>query len=155
VKPGNVFKYENRLAKSVVTKGGMSAAEALSSAQQAVNEMREPTIAEIDANLKEIYALSDRMKATNAFDEDGLQQMYVCANRVVAMGGVFGLGELGQAAYSLCELVSRFQTLGRFQWKMVQVHVDGLRLLRNPGEHAAAIREEVLNGLRQVATSVV
>ena len=152
MKPGNVFKYENRLAKSVVTRGGMTAAEALSAAQKAVNEVREPTIAEIDANLQEIYGLGDQLKA--GADEEALQRMYVCANRVVAMGGVFGLGELGQAAYSLCELVSRFQTLDRFNWQMIQVHLDGLRLLRTPGEHAAAIREEVLAGLRQVATSV-
>lgn len=152
--PGNTFKYENRLAKSVVTRGGMTAAEALSAAQQAVNEVREPTIAEIDANLTEIYGLGEQLKTANAFDEEALQRMYVCANRVVAMGGVFGLGELGQAAYSLCELVSRFQTLERFQWSMIQVHLDGLRLLRSPGDHAATIREEVLKGLRTVATSV-
>lgn len=154
MKPANTFKYENRLAKSVSTKGGMSAAEALSAAQKAVDAVRDPTIAEIDANLKEIYGLGEQLKTTNAFDEDALQQMYICANRVVAMGGVFGLGELGQAAYSLCELVSRFQTMERFQWQLVQVHLDGLRLLRNPGDHAAAIRDQVLAGLRQVATSV-
>ena len=154
MKTANTFKYENRLAKSVVSKGGMSATEALKAATEAVNEMREPTIQEIDANLKRIYELAEQLKATAAYDEEALKEMYVCANRVVAMGGVFGLGELGQAAYSLCELVSRFQTLERFQWSMVQVHVDGLRLLRNPGAHAAAIRDEVLNGLRKVATSV-
>jgi hypothetical protein len=154
VKTGNTFKYENRLAKSVVTRGGMSASEALSAAQNAVEQIRDPTIAEIDANLKEIYGLGEQLKASNAFDEAALQQMYVCANRVVAMGGVFGLAELGQAAYSLCELVSRFQTLERFSWQMVQVHIDGLKLLRSPGSHPAAIREEVLNGLRRVATSV-
>jgi hypothetical protein len=155
VNPGKTFKYENRLAKSVVTKGGMSAAEALSRAHQAVEEIREPSIAEIDSNLSQIYALGAQLQAAGGEDEEALQQMYICANRVVAMGGVFGLGELGKAAYSLCELVSRFQTLGRFQWSMVQVHLNGLRLLRNPGDHAAAIREEVLAGLRQVATSVV
>jgi hypothetical protein len=155
VNPGNTFKYENRLAKSVVTKGGMTAREALNAAQAAVNEMRDPTIAEIDANLAEINALGEQLKAANAFDETALQKMYICANRVVAMGGVFGLAELGQAAYSLCELVSRFQTLERFQWQMIQVHLDGLRLLRTPGDHPATIREEVLAGLRQVATSVV
>lgn len=154
MKPGATFKYENRLAKSVVRSGGLSAAEALSAATRAVEEVREPTIAEIDANLQEIYALGDQLKAANAFDEDALQRMYLCGNRVVAMGGVFGLGELGQAAYSLCELVSRFQTLERFQWQMLRVHLDGLRLLRTPGEHPAAIRDEVLAGLRQVATSV-
>ena len=155
MKTGNTFKYENRLAKSMSAKGGMSASEALSRAQAAVNEIREPTIAAIDANLKEIYGLGEQLKAGGAFDEEALQQMYICANRVVAMGGVFGLGELGKAAYSLCELVSRFQTLERFQWQMVQVHLDGLRLLRTPGDHPAAIRDEVLAGLRQVATSVV
>lgn len=154
MKPGTTFKYENRLAKSVVRTGGMSAAEALSAAQKAVEEVREPTIAEIDASLEEIYALGDELKAGQAFDEAALQKMYICSNRVVAMGGVFGLGELGQAAYSLCELVSRFQTLERFQWQMIQVHLDGLRLLRNPGDHLAGIRDEVLAGLRQVATSV-
>jgi hypothetical protein len=155
VKPGNVFKYENRLAKSVVSKGGMSASEALSSAQQAVNEMREPTLAEIDANLQQIYAISAQLQTNDAFNEEALKHMYLCANRVVAMGGVFGLGELGQAAYSLCELVSRFQTLERFQASMVKVHIDGLRLLRTPADHPPAIREQVLAGLRQVATSVV
>lgn len=154
MKPANTFKYENRLAKSVTTKGGMSAAEALSAAQRAVELVRDPTIAEIDANLQEIYDLGDQLKAADAFDETALQKMYVCANRVVAMGGVFGLGELGQAAYSLCELVSRFQTLERFQWQLIRVHLDGLRLLRSPGDHAATIRDEVLSGLRQVATSV-
>lgn len=154
MKPANTFKYENRLAKSMTTKGGMSAAEALSAAQKAVELVRDPTIAEIDANLAEIYELGEQLQTANAFDEAALQKMYVCANRVVAMGGVFGLGELGQAAYSLCELVSRFQTLERFQWQMIRVHLDGLRLLRSPGDHAAAIRDEVLNGLRQVATSV-
>jgi hypothetical protein len=151
---GKTFKYENRLAKSVVTRGGMSAAEALQAAHEAVEQVREPTIAEIDATLAEIFELGDRMKALNAFDEEALHRMYICSNRVVAMGGVFGLGELGQAAYSLCELVSRFQTLERFQWDMIRVHVDGLRLLRHPGDFAAAVRAEVLAGLRQITSSV-
>ena len=152
MKPGATFKYENRLAKSISARGGMTAAEALSRAQAAVEEVREPTLAEIDASLLEIYEIGDRLKAADAPDEEALQRMYVCANRVVAMGGVFGLGELGQAAYSLCELVSRFQTLDRFHYKMIQVHLDGLKLLRNPTAHPEAIRKEVLEGLRLVAT---
>ena len=152
--PGKTFKYENRLAKSVVSSGGLSATEALKRAEAAVEQVREPTLAEIDASLKEIYGLGDDLQGADTAGEEALQRMYACANRVVAMGGVFGLGELGQAAYSLCELVSRFQTLDRFHWNMIRVHLDGLKLLRNPADHPAAIRTEVLNGLRQVATSV-
>jgi hypothetical protein len=154
VKPGTTFKYENRLAKSVSSRGGMTAAEALSRAQAAVEEVREPSLAEIDSSLKQIYELGDQMEAADAADEEALQRMYVCANRVVAMGGVFGLAELGKAAYSLCELISRFQTLDRFNYKMIRVHQDGLRLLRNPADHPEAIRKEVLAGLHHLATSV-
>lgn len=154
MKPGTTFKYENRLAKSVGAKGGMTAAEALSRAQAAVEEVREPSLAEIDSSLQQIYDLGDQMKAADAPDEEALQRIYVCANRVIAMGGVFGLGELGKAAYSLCELVSRFQTLDRFNYKMIQVHLDGLKLLRNPAAHPEAIRKEVLAGLHHLATSV-
>ena len=154
MKPGATFKYENRLAKSIGSRGGMTASEALSAAQAAVEEVREPTLAEIDSSLQQIYEIGDQLKASDGPDETALQRMYACANRVVAMGGVFGLGELGQAGYSLCELVSRFQTLDRFHYKMIQVHLDGLKLLRNPAAHPEAIRKEVLAGLRQVATSV-
>jgi len=152
LKPANTFKYENRLAKVVSGKGGMSAAEAIRGATAAVELVRDPTIAQIDANLQEIYTLADQLKAGP--DEAALQRMYICSNQVVATAGVFDLADLGQAAYSLCELVSRFQTLDRFQWQLIQVHTDGLRLLRTPGEHDPEHRAAVLEGLRRVATSV-
>jgi hypothetical protein len=155
LKTGNVFKYENRLAKSVSAKGGMTAAEALKSANAAVELVREPTLTAIDENLQEIYGLTAALKGISEFHEDALRKMYGCSNRVVAMAGVFGLAELGQAAYSLCELISRFQTHERFQWQLVQVHIDGLRLLRAPAGHSPEHREQVLTGLRQLATSVV
>lgn len=145
------FKYANRLAKTL--KGGMTAAEAIRGATAAVELVREPTLASIDANLQEIYALADEMKEGS--NEEGLQRMYVCSNRIVATAGVFGLGDLGQAAYSLCELVSRFQTLDRYAPRLIQVHIDGLKLLRAPDGHEAGHRAAVLEGLRQLATSVV
>jgi hypothetical protein len=37
---------------------------------------------------------------------------------------------------------------------MVEVHLDGLKLLRHPDDHAEAHRAQVLSGLRQVAASV-
>lgn len=153
MKPANTFSYENRLAETVSLPGGLSAAEAIKGAQAAVELVREPSIAEIDANLREIYALGRQLEAGP--EEEALQRLYVCANRVLGAGGVFGLAELGQAAWSLCELISRFQTLDRFQWPMVQVHLDGLRLLRTPGSHPASHRAAVLDGLRKVAASVV
>jgi hypothetical protein len=154
VKPGNVFKYENRLAKSMTAPGGLTASEALRRATKAVEEVRDPTLAHIDSNLREIYGIGEALKTAAGYDDDALRRIYLCANQVVAMGGVFGLDDLGKAAYSLCELVSRFQSSEQMQWKLIEVHLDGLRLLRAPDQHPAEIRTQVLAGLRQVATSV-
>jgi hypothetical protein len=153
VSKGRVFSYENRLASTLVQRGGMSAVEAVRSAEATVEDLREPSLAQIDASLQEIYGLGEQMAA--GVDEAGLARMYDCANRVLAMGGVFGLGDLGKAAYSLCELVSRFQRLERFNAAMIRVHLDGLKLLRHPDAHPAKAREQVLAGLHQVAASVV
>jgi hypothetical protein len=81
--------------------------------------------------------------------------MYRAANQIVGTAGLFDLGEMGEAAYSLCELVSRFQATGKFNLKLIELNIDGLRLLRVPESHSATHREAVLVGLNQVAASVV
>jgi hypothetical protein len=152
LRPPNIFKYENRLAKAVGTPGGMTAQQAIPAAQARVEQVREPTLAEIDADIRQISACGETLKA--GFDPAALQMIYGAANRIVATAGVFGLGELGQAAYCLCELVSRFQATGRFNAAMIDVHIDGLRLLRYPTDHGRAQRETMLAGLREVAASI-
>ena len=151
MKPANIFKYENRLAKTVVKKGGLSADEAIAAAEERVEQVRQPTLDDIDRGRAEISALAGGL---GDGEPRALEGMYRQANQVVAVAGVFGLGELGEAAYSLCELISRFQTSGRFSRPMVDVHLDGLKLLRQPQDHSEAHRAQVLSGLRQVAASV-
>jgi hypothetical protein len=152
VRTPTVFKYENRLAKTLVSSGGVSREEALRSAAMAVEAVREPTIAEIDAQLAKIYLLSETLRAGR--DDQALGDMYIASNRIIGLGGIFGFDELGKAAYSLCELVSRFQANDRVDWPLIAVHVDGLKLLRNPDEHPAEQRRDVLEGLNRVAASV-
>ncbi|WP_374469879.1 hypothetical protein [Phenylobacterium sp.] len=151
MKPANIFKYENRLAKTVVKKGGLSAEQAIAAAEERVEEVRQPTLDDIDRAMAEILALGEGLREP---EPRALQRMYVEANRIVAVAGVFGLGQLGEAAYSLCELISRFQAGGRYSRPMIEVHLDGLKLLRQPESHAEAHRAQVLTGLRQVAASV-
>jgi hypothetical protein len=151
VSPAKIFEYENRLAKTVVRKGGLSADEAISAAAARVEEVRQPTLEDIDRALAEILGLGQQL---HAVDAEALKRMYGEANRIVAVGGVFGLGELGEAAYSLCELISRFEATGRFSRPMIDVHLNGLQLLRQPQDHADTHRAQVLDGLRQVVTSV-
>ncbi|MGH6957986.1 MAG: hypothetical protein ACREEW_15075 [Caulobacteraceae bacterium] len=152
MKTAKTFKYENRLAGALVSKGGLSVGEAMRAAETQVEVMREPTIADIDARLAEIDSLSERVRAEA--DQAALDAIYAASNRIVALGGVFGLGELGKAAYSLCELVSRMERPGPESWPLIAVHLNGLRLLRNPDAHSQAQRADVLKGLAQVASSI-
>ncbi|MDB5452917.1 MAG: cheE protein [Caulobacteraceae bacterium] len=150
--PAKLFKYENRLAKTVVARSGMTATQATRAAQQQIELVRQPTIDYIDAAIANIFALRDTMKA--GADPAALSQMYDAANRIVATAGVFDLNELGEAAYCLCELVSRFQSSGKFSIQLIDVNAEGLRLLRDPASHTAEHRQAVLVGLNRVAASV-
>lgn len=152
MKPPKIFKYQNRLAQAVGTRSGLTAEQAIPAAQAQVERVREPTLAQIDAALQEIYALAGALKA--APDGGPLRRMYEAANLIVATAGVFDLAELGQAAWSLCELCARFEATSRFSAGMIAVHTDGLRLLRSPNDHSRAHRDAVLAGLRQVAASI-
>ena len=152
MKAPKTFKYENRLAKTVASHGGMTVGEATRAAQQQLERVRKPTIAHIDVELATIAQMRDLMKS--GADADALAKIYGAANRIVATAGLFGLEELGEAAYCLCELVSRFQSSGKFNLMLIEVNTQGLRLLRDPGNHSAADRQAALKGLKQVAASV-
>jgi hypothetical protein len=147
-----VFKIHNRLAKAV-SGGGLTAQQAIPAAQAQVEKVRQPTLDEIDAALRRIYALTEDRGA--AMPTAALEEVYEAANHIIAVAGLFDLAELGQAAWSLCELTSRCVSSGRFNRCMVDVHIDGLRLLRHPSEHNEAQRTAVLLGLRQVAASMI
>ena len=148
----HIFKYENRLKKARVARGGMTRTDATHAAALKIEAVRTPTIAHIDAALDTIMTMREGLQAGP--NPGALSRMYDAANRIVATAGLFDLGELGDAAYCLCELVSRFQAGGKFNLELIQVCIEGLRLLRDPGRHSAAHREAVLVGLNKVAASV-
>jgi hypothetical protein len=145
-----IFKYKNRLAKAVVRYGGMSASEAVSAAEARVELSREPALAEIDARLKEIRRLSEKLKANP--DADVLPDLYVIANGLIGTAGLFGLEDMGEAAYSLCETATRLRVAGRADWTLIDIHVRALEFLRQPECCDAAHRQTVLDGLLRVAS---
>jgi hypothetical protein len=150
LKPANVFKYENRLAKTMVKQGGMTSTAAVAAAVERVEQVRLPTLADIDATLGLIYENGPRIKGGG--NDPFLAAVYSDANHIVAIAAVFDLPALGEAAYSLCELISRFQAGGNFNAGMVAVHLDGLRMLRRPTGQADRVR--ILGGLRMVVEAV-
>jgi len=143
---------ENRLAKQVYLPGGKSIAQALDDAQANLEEMRGESLHLLRAKLEEIQAVGRKAeKAPKAAD---LATLYALSGEVLDIAGLFGLPELGQAAFSLCEVLDRLKSKKMWNWPAVQVHLHGLLILADPDKTPPEGRQSVVDGLRQVCQRV-
>jgi len=143
---------ENRLAKVVFVPGGKTIAQALDDAQANLEEIRAASLDVLRAKLEEIQALGKKNeKDPKASDLDDL---YALSGEVLDIAGLFGLPELGQAAFSLCELIDRLKAKKAWNWPAVQVHLHGLLILADPNRTPPEGRQSVVDGLRQVCQRV-
>lgn len=139
---------ENRLAKVVWAPGGKTIAQALDDAQANLDEIRAESLDLLRAKLEEIQAIGRKSeKDPQAAD---LQALYALSGEVLDIAGLFGLPELGQAAFSLCELLDRLKSRKVWNWPAVQVHLHGLLVLADPDKTPPESRQSVVEGLRQV-----
>lgn len=141
------FKYVNRLAKALTKQSGLTLTEAVSRADVRLGDLRERTLEEIDQTVLRILELAQEVQRV---DDPKVQEIYGAANRIIAMAGVFDRTELGEAAYSLCELITRFRAAGRWSSAMVAVHVDALQVMRQVQDHDPAHCKALREGLRKV-----
>jgi len=142
------IKVENRLAKLVEMPGGISLAEALERADSNLEQVKDEYLAELDCKIAQIEQLEG---GGGKPDPAAIDALYAASNEMVAIAGVFGLGELGQAAYSFCELLDRLRQSGGWSAQAVAVHIGAMKLLRHPQaaeSHGGC--KAVLEGLRQV-----
>ena len=145
-----IVPYENRLSKLVQEPGGLRVCDAIDQAQHNLESVRDECMHTVDERLAEIEAL--HAAAPKEPDEDAVERIYRAANDIHALAGVFGLAELGKAAFSLCELVDRLRVAHKWDGASVEVHLFALRLLRHPDEHAD--RAAILDGLLKVTNRV-
>lgn len=143
---------ENRLAKVVWIPGGKTIAQALDDAQSNLDEIRGESLEVLRAKLEDIQALG--RKAEKNPTEGDLKAIYVLSSEVLDVAGLFGLPELGQAAFSLCELLDRLSTRKTWNWPAVQVHLNGLLILADPEKIPPEARQSVVDGLRQVCQRI-
>lgn len=137
-----------KLAALLRMPGGLPVADALEAADRNLEAIR-PTCQ------AELLTLLDRAEAAfqaigEAFDDEGLSQLYGVAVSAIGGGEVCGAPAVDAALTSLCDLLDHLRTTRRFDREAVGVHVRAWRLLMNP-ELPAAGAEAVLSGLRQVS----
>jgi hypothetical protein len=143
---------ENRLAKVVFMPGGKTIAQALDDAQANLEEIRAESLDLLRAKLEEIQTLGRKSaKEPKAAD---LETLYALSGEVLDIAGLFGLPELGQAAFSLCELLDRLKSRKAWNWPAVEVHLHGLLILADPVKTPPDGRQSVVDGLRQVCQRV-
>ena len=143
---------ENRLSKVIWVPGGKTIAQALDDAQSGLDEIRNESLDVLRAKLEEIQVLGRRSE-TNPSETD-TQTLYTLSSEVLDISGLFGLPELGQAAFSLCELLDRLKARKTWNWPAVQVHLHGLLILADPDKTPPEGRQSVVEGLRQVCQRV-
>jgi hypothetical protein len=141
-----VFKVNNALAKVVRLPGGRTVAEALHAADTRIGRMKDVCVAAMQQRIAKLAALADEGRA----GKDGLLgDIHTAGNEILGLAGAFGMTELGDAAYSLCDLADAFRESGVASWPAIDVHVHGLRLLcAETGDEAD--RRKILDGLKLV-----
>lgn len=138
---------KNRLAALIKVPGGKKLKDALADAERNLEVLKPDCLGRVDELLAEIQIL-----AKGAGDPDAAtrERLYDLANQVVSLAGTFGLGGVGRAAYSLCELIDCTLEAGGCPRGEVMVHVESLQLLRHADKLGAAGEAAVLDGLHKI-----
>ena len=142
-------KRTNSLAAMVDNPNGMRVEDALRKADTNLESIKDILQVEVEKNLDELIGLLDG--AATRPDANVLNDAYLRSNQVSGMAGTAGLAPLGQAAFSLCELLDRLSTAGRWNAEAVAVHLNAMRLLRKAQELTGESKH-ILMGLREVVT---
>lgn len=147
-----MIKPDNRLKNALSKTKGMSRTQAVKAATERLELVRGISLAEVDRTLEEeIVVLSREIRDV---DDPRVADLYASANRIVAVAGIFDLTELGEASYSLCELITRMTDGGVWRREMVMVHSEAMQILRHAAAQPEAARTALKTGLRKVLEQI-
>ena len=135
--------WENRLGKMVREPGGVRVGQALEQAEHNLEDIQGSCLEAMDLQIEELERLC--AEGGRGPPETVKDRIYDLGNDIVAVAGPFQLKELGQAAFSLCELVDRLRTRGKWNQAAIEVHLAAFRLLRQRDPNAD--RSSIIQGL--------
>lgn len=144
-------RRRSRLSTLVDQPGGVSVGVALNQARA--------NLAGLEARSREIIqeqvtALA-ALPAPVGIDETALDQAYSHASAVIDAAGPFELNDLCAAAANLCDLIDAAPEGRAFDWRVVTVHAQALRLLQTLPSEASDARAKVLDSLKDVLKAKV
>lgn len=143
------IQRRSRLAHMIDQPGGLSVGVALAQAKANLAALEERSQAIVAERVAELGAL---MTAPPLAEQaERLDQAYHAASAVIDAAGPFDLDDLCAAAAGLCDMIDDAVEGQPFDWRIVTVHAQALRLMLNLPADAARERALILDNLRQVA----
>ena len=137
-----------RLAELLRMPGGLPVAEAIERAQKNLESIKPTCVAEMIGLLEMCEAAFASLG--DAYDDQGLEQLYAMAVRGIGGGAVCGVPDVDPALTSFCDLLDQLRTAKRFDREAIGVHVRSWRLLMTMDLPEAG-RKQVLDGLLKVS----
>jgi hypothetical protein len=134
-------RRKSRLAKMIDSAGGISIGVALTRARANIATLRARGMEEVTRHIDDLVALEPPADPEATIRT--LQQVYRSANHVIDAAAPFDLEEICAVAISLCDVVDRSSNGTEFDWRIITVHIQSLRLLNTLPPEAAAERAEV------------
>lgn len=141
-------RRKSRLAKMIDSAGGISIGVALTRARANIAALRARGLEEVTRHIDDLAALEAPTDPEATIRT--LQQVYRSANHVIDAAAPFDLEEICAVAISLCDVVDRTSGGAEFDWRIITVHIQSLRLLNTLPPEAAAERAQVTAHLSQM-----
>jgi len=146
-------RRRSRLSTLIDQPGGVSAGVALAQAKANLAEMEGRSRAVIE---EQVAALALLQPAASLEETArALDQAYNHSSAVIDAAGPFELKDLCAAAANLCDLIDAAPEDKPFDWRIVTVHAQALRLLLTLPADAAEARTQVLASLKDVLKAKV
>ena len=142
-------RRKSRLAKMIDSAGGVTVGVALTRARENIAALRARGLDEVTRHIDALVALKAPTDPEATIRS--LQQIYVSANHIIDAAHPFDLDQICAVAISLCDMVDRASADGAtFDWRIMAVHIQSLRLLNSLPADAVGERELVTTRLAEM-----
>lgn len=141
-------RRKSNLSKLIDTPGGVSVGVALARATANIEAKRAESAAVVEAQIAALEAVTPPAGIED--QKARLAEAYRLANAVIDAASPFELVDLCRAASGLCDLIDGAKVGEPFDWRIVTVHAQSLRLLQALPLDASDARNKVLDSLREV-----
>lgn len=139
---------KSRLSSIIDQPGGVSVGVALIQARANLQTFQAQSQAIVAERVAELAAITAPTTLEEAFQKR--EQAYAAASSVIDAAGPFELTDICAAAAGLCDLVDAARADRIFDWRIVTVHAQALRLMLTLPPEAAEARQQILENLKQV-----